>query len=73
MHFYAWKAGLKTGMYYLRSQPAAEAIKFTVRSRKKPRLDGAGIDDINTDGGQGEAAASCTLGHGGPDCEACSG
>eukprot|EP01017_Pseudomicrothorax_dubius_P009954 TRINITY_DN13491_c0_g1_i1.p1 TRINITY_DN13491_c0_g1~~TRINITY_DN13491_c0_g1_i1.p1 ORF type:complete len:662 (+),score=151.42 TRINITY_DN13491_c0_g1_i1:77-1987(+) len=30
MHFYAWKAGLKTGMYYLRSRPAADAIKFTV-------------------------------------------
>ncbi|KAI9330570.1 ribonucleotide reductase [Zopfochytrium polystomum] len=30
MHFYGWKKGLKTGMYYLRSRPAAEAIKFTV-------------------------------------------
>ena len=30
MHFYAWKRGLKTGMYYLRSKAAAEAIKFTV-------------------------------------------
>merc|ERR1711972_1306252 len=30
MHFYAWKSGLKTGMYYLRSQAAADAIKFTV-------------------------------------------
>jgi len=30
MHFYAWKAGLKTGMYYLRSQAAADALKFTV-------------------------------------------
>jgi ribonucleoside-diphosphate reductase alpha chain len=30
MHFYAWKKGLKTGMYYLRTQAAAEAIKFTV-------------------------------------------
>lgn len=30
MHFYAWKKGLKTGMYYLRSKAAAEAIKFTV-------------------------------------------
>jgi ribonucleoside-diphosphate reductase subunit M1 len=30
MHFYAWKQGLKTGMYYLRSRPAADAIKFTV-------------------------------------------
>jgi ribonucleoside-diphosphate reductase subunit M1 len=30
MHFYAWKNGLKTGMYYLRSRPAADAIKFTL-------------------------------------------
>lgn len=30
MHFYAWKQGLKTGMYYLRTKPAANAIKFTV-------------------------------------------
>ena len=30
MHFYGWKKGLKTGMYYLRSKAAADAIKFTV-------------------------------------------
>ncbi|CAG8766027.1 8630_t:CDS:2, partial [Cetraspora pellucida] len=30
MHFYGWKKGLKTGMYYLRTKPAADAIKFTV-------------------------------------------
>jgi ribonucleoside-diphosphate reductase alpha chain len=30
LHFYAWKKGLKTGMYYLRTQAASEAIKFTV-------------------------------------------
>ncbi|XP_065371770.1 ribonucleoside-diphosphate reductase large subunit [Calliphora vicina] len=30
IHFYAWKAGLKTGMYYLRTKPAANAIQFTV-------------------------------------------
>ena len=30
MHFYGWKAGLKTGMYYLRSRPAVDAIKFTL-------------------------------------------
>lgn len=30
MHFYAWKKGLKTGMYYLRSSAAADAIKFTI-------------------------------------------
>jgi ribonucleoside-diphosphate reductase subunit M1 len=30
MHFYSWKNGLKTGMYYLRSRPAVDAIKFTL-------------------------------------------
>jgi ribonucleoside-diphosphate reductase alpha chain len=30
LHFYAWNKGLKTGMYYLRSKPAANAIQFTV-------------------------------------------
>ncbi|GIY68197.1 ribonucleoside-diphosphate reductase large subunit [Caerostris extrusa] len=30
MHFYGWKLGLKTGMYYLRTKPAAHAIQFTV-------------------------------------------
>ncbi|MGB1316971.1 MAG: ribonucleoside-diphosphate reductase subunit alpha [Flavobacteriales bacterium] len=35
MHFYAWKAGLKTGMYYLRTQAAASAIQFTVNKDAK--------------------------------------
>ncbi len=30
MHFYAWKSGLKTGMYYLRTKAAVDAIKFTL-------------------------------------------
>jgi ribonucleoside-diphosphate reductase alpha chain len=30
MHFYGWKAGLKTGMYYLRTRPAVNAIQFTI-------------------------------------------
>ncbi len=33
MHFHAWKSGLKTGMYYLRSKAAAEPIKFTLSSK----------------------------------------
>eukprot|EP00008_Paramoeba_atlantica_P010926 CAMPEP_0201485914 /NCGR_PEP_ID=MMETSP0151_2-20130828/9996_1 /ASSEMBLY_ACC=CAM_ASM_000257 /TAXON_ID=200890 /ORGANISM="Paramoeba atlantica, Strain 621/1 / CCAP 1560/9" /LENGTH=847 /DNA_ID=CAMNT_0047870261 /DNA_START=62 /DNA_END=2605 /DNA_ORIENTATION=+ len=39
MHFYGWKKGLKTGMYYLRSRPAVDAIKFTVDTA---RLEGKG-------------------------------
>ena len=42
MHFFAWKKGLKTGLYYLRTRPKADAIQFTVdqealaRSRAQP-------------------------------------
>lgn len=35
MHFYAWKSGLKTGMYYLRTKSAVDAIKFTLDKTKK--------------------------------------
>lgn len=35
MHFYAWKKGLKTGMYYLRTKAATDAIKFTVSKEKE--------------------------------------
>ncbi|MGO4912565.1 ribonucleoside-diphosphate reductase subunit alpha [Leeuwenhoekiella sp. W20_SRS_FM14] len=35
MHFYAWKSGLKTGMYYLRTKSAVDAIKFTLNKEAK--------------------------------------
>jgi ribonucleoside-diphosphate reductase alpha chain len=35
MHFYAWKSGLKTGMYYLRTKSAVDAIKFTLNNDKQ--------------------------------------
>ena len=35
MHFYAWKKGLKTGMYYLRTKAATDAIKFTVTKEQE--------------------------------------
>ncbi|MDG2396972.1 MAG: ribonucleoside-diphosphate reductase subunit alpha [Flavobacteriaceae bacterium] len=35
MHFYAWKSGLKTGMYYLRTKSAVDAIKFTLKNEPK--------------------------------------
>ena len=35
MHFYAWKSGLKTGMYYLRTKSAVDAIKFTLKKKAK--------------------------------------
>ena len=33
MHFYAWRKGLKTGMYYLRSKAASQAVQFTVEKQ----------------------------------------
>lgn len=41
MHFHAWKAGLKTGMYYLRSKAAVEPIKFTLSSKYQQKFVGA--------------------------------
>ena len=38
MHFYAWKGGLKTGMYYLRTKAAVDAIKFTLDNTKKKEM-----------------------------------
>jgi ribonucleoside-diphosphate reductase alpha chain len=37
MHFYAWKKGLKTGMYYLRTKAAVDAIKFTVDAEMRQK------------------------------------
>ena len=39
MHFYAWKKGLKTGMYYLRSQAATQAVQFTVEKQAALKSD----------------------------------
>ncbi len=41
MHFYAWKSGLKTGMYYLRTKSAVDAIKFTLKkeAKKEPTVE----------------------------------
>lgn len=39
MHFYAWQKGLKTGMYYLRTKAAADAIKFTVQKQSKREVE----------------------------------
>lgn len=65
MHFYAWKAGLKTGMYYLRTKAAADAIKFTVKKEE------AAIPVAKTEEERMEEIA-CSLDD--PDnCDMCSG
>ncbi len=38
MHMYAWEAGLKTGLYYLRTKSATDAIKFTVEKQAKSQV-----------------------------------
>merc|ERR1719211_974417 len=56
MHFYGWKLGLKTGMYYLRTKPAAQAIQFTVDKTKVKETMSAKKDKAVLD--QAPAAAS---------------
>lgn len=45
VHFHAWRCGLKTGMYYLRSRPSANPIQFTVEPEQKKPVD-AVCDDL---------------------------
>lgn len=68
MHFYAWKRGLKTGMYYLRTKAAAEAIKFTVEKDKAVNAAAPRANEISAQasvGATGALAATGTYG-GGP-------
>merc|ERR1712137_1303028 len=54
MHFHAWQIGLKTGMYYLRTKAAVDAIKFTVEVDKVKRA------SVQLSGSQLSVAASAT-------------
>jgi ribonucleoside-diphosphate reductase alpha chain len=71
MHFYGWKKGLKTGMYYLRTKAAADAIKFTVDKSKvqQPTAQQAEQKIAEQDPA---AVQACSL-ENGADCEMCSG
>jgi ribonucleoside-diphosphate reductase alpha chain len=85
MHFYAWKSGLKTGMYYLRTKAAVDAIKFTLNNDKKaePILaepEAVGVEVVApTENGEMTAEdfaamverARNAAGNGGDDCEMC--
>ena len=66
LHFYAWQRGLKTGMYYLRTRPAADAIKFTVDTS---RLRQPASIEITTDDAV-LVGKTCSLDD--PTCESCS-
>lgn len=46
MHFYAWKKGLKTGMYYLRTQAASQAVKFTVENQAGKNMEPLIPEDV---------------------------
>ena len=61
MHFYAWKKGLKTGMYYLRSQAATAAIKFTLDKSQleQPKMEKA--NETETLKTQNQDAIACSL------------
>ena len=48
MHFYAWKSGLKTGMYYLRTKSAVDAIKFTLSNKEKAAVPEAAVAQVPT-------------------------
>jgi len=71
MHFYAWEKGLKTGMYYLRTKAAADAIKFTVDQAaltEMPNDATAAVEAVSVDAGMEQI--SCSLDN--PEgCEAC--
>ena len=67
MHFYGWKKGLKTGMYYLRTKAATDAIKFTLEKAtvEQPKVEAKTIEER-------QAEIACSLDD--PDsCEMCSG
>jgi len=70
MHFYAWEKGLKTGMYYLRTKAATDAIKFTVNKEQlqKPAAE-VTINTVEAEQKNQEAIA-CSLDN--PDsCDVC--
>jgi ribonucleoside-diphosphate reductase alpha chain len=71
MHFYGWEKGLKTGMYYLRTKAATDAIKFTVDQAISSEPEALVIEgsDLTL---EEQAALACSLEN--PDsCEMCSG
>nr|CAB3265788.1 ribonucleoside-diphosphate reductase large subunit-like [Phallusia mammillata] len=70
MHFYGWKSGLKTGMYYLRTKPAAQAIQFTVDKKKLKETEENNTKEEERK--QNEAAMVCSL-QNKEECLMCSG
>jgi len=61
MHFYAWKKGLKTGMYYLRTKAASAAIKFTVKKRSQSSPEVEAFSEVESIKAAQEALAAMEL------------
>ena len=74
MHFHAWRAGLKTGMYYLRTKAATDAIKFTVdkKYKEQPQGEQAAAAAKPEEMTYEQQVQACSI-ENGPDCEMCSG
>ena len=68
MHFYAWKKGLKTGMYYLRSKAATDAIKFTVEKQSQEEPTAEKLSEAELE--QKKSDMACSLDNP-DDCIAC--
>ncbi len=60
MHFYTWKKGLKTGMYYLRTKAAADAIKFTIDSNVLSQTKTEAAEQIACSIDNRDACESCS-------------
>ena len=71
MHFYAWKKGLKTGMYYLRSKAAVDPIKFTLSQKHQNKFDQEDSMTSGSSHGQPVEAEvkACSLDD--PECLSC--
>jgi ribonucleoside-diphosphate reductase alpha chain len=69
MHFYAWKKGLKTGMYYLRSQAASRAVQFTVEKQGSTEMEPL-VPQASGEENADLGAASCSMEEGCASCSA---
>ncbi|MDB4903208.1 MAG: nrdA [Mucilaginibacter sp.] len=70
MHFYAWKKGLKTGMYYLRTQAASQAVKFTVENQGGKNMEPVIPELVDQINDEIPAGPSCSMEEGCVTCSA---
>jgi ribonucleoside-diphosphate reductase alpha chain len=74
MHFYGWKKGLKTGMYYLRTQAATQAVQFTVERQGgkmiEPLANPAAIQVAVAEAGEDVVGPTCSMEDGCVTCSA---